>query len=375
MIVNRNTKVLLVALFLAAIWLPLTVTLLAPPAKVSEVEKRQLAEFPALRWDSSLLTDFPREFENYYNDHFGLRRKLIHWFNRIQVQWLGISVSEQVLVGRKGWLFQNGVKHVADKRNTWPLSPGMLGRWSDVLSAKHEWLKQQGIDYLFVIAPSKHTVYPEFLPNAINQVYPISRADQLVDHLRAHSTIPLLDLRPRLRDAKKTRRVHHLTDTHWNDYGAYVGYREIVKHLNAQGHEVPGVLLAEKDFIDRVGPGGDLAQMLDMRDELTETYIEPARPVTRCAESHDLEPEATDTDRFREDFTTTCLDAPPYRLLVFRDSYALALMPYLSESFAHIRYVPSSPASMRGMKEIVREYQPDIVIEERASRWLRTPEG
>ena len=60
---------------------------------------------------------------------------------------------------------------------------------------------------------------------------------------------------------------------------------------------------------------------------------------------------------------------------MFRDSYSLAMMPYLSESFGYVYYVPSAPVPLAALQELVQEKRPDVVIEQRASRWLRTPEG
>src|SRR4029077_10039045 len=55
--------------------------------------------------------------------------------------------------------------------------------------------------------------------------------DQLIAHLAAHSTVPVLDLRPALQQAKPSERLYHRTDTHWNDRGAYVAYAAILSSL------------------------------------------------------------------------------------------------------------------------------------------------
>jgi len=372
MLLDRGYRLALVMLFFVAIVTPAIVSLLVPQPEISHTERRKLAPWPRVPpWN---IAEFPRQYESWYDDHFGLRRPLIRWFNRINVGVFGVSNSEYVLIGRDGWLFQGGHPHVSDIRNDWPFSPGELRHWSDVQAAKYAWLKERGIGYLFVIAPNKHLVYPEKLPAGLAPVRSESRVDQLLAQLQAQTRVPVLDLRGVLQASRERLRPYHMTDTHWNDYGAYVAYREIMHKLEGRIPGIPIVTLKDADFIRREAPGGDLAQNLEMAESLPEIYIEPRQPVIRCANSPELGPRPSEKARHENDFTTTC-ETGRYRALIFRDSYALALMPYLSESFAYIHYVRHSPVRLRDMQRLVDEYKPDVVIEQRASRWLRSPEG
>ncbi len=374
MIRNQTVRKLMVAGFVAALWLPLIALVVGPPQAVSESEKRQLASFPDPGVATRSLRAYTQALEEFYNDHFGFRETLIRWFNYVQVKWLGIPNSQWVLVGEDGWLFQGGQPHLADMRNTLPFGPGELAHWARVLSEKQDWLNAQGIAYLFVIAPNKHTIYGSHLPASVNRVGALSRTDQLVAHLRAHTQVQVLDLRTPVRDAAARMRTHHKTDTHWNAFGAYVGYRTIMDALADRLPDARVVRLQPDDFHIRRTPGGDLAQVLNMRDAFPEESVEPRSPVRDCAVDETLDPGADDRVRNQEAFATTCA-AAGHRLLMFRDSYALAMMPYLSESFGYAYYVPASPVPLAAMRELVREHLPDIVVEQRASRWLRTPEG
>ena len=89
-----------------------------------------------------------------------------------------------------------------------------------------------GIPYLFVVAPSKHDVYPEFMPDRLNRVRDDSRLDQLMAYIEAFFPAPpvdILDLRPTLAEARKSGvRLFHKTDTHWNDRGAWAAYRKAI---------------------------------------------------------------------------------------------------------------------------------------------------
>lgn len=363
---------ILALLFVVVIWLPLVVMLITPRQEVSELENRRLAAAPELQAAA------PREladgFERYFNDHFGFRQQLIYLFRWLEVKVFRVSQAGNVIFGEDGWLFQAGSDQVADIRNNWPFSQAELAEWAQVLSEKHDALAARGIEYLFVLAPNKHLIYPEKLPASMNRVREDSRAEQLVKYLEANTDVPVLDLRPAMFEAKQQLRPYHRTDTHWNAWGAYAGYRALMQRLNERLPGAPVVQLGSDDFAKRETPGWDLAQALSMPDELTEIEIHPADWEPRCAVYEGLPENFTRSDRNNNPFSTRC-EAGAGRLLMFRDSYSLAMMPFLSETFRYIHYFPASPVPLDGMLKMVDEEKPNVVIEERSTRWLRKPYG
>lgn len=369
---TRLARYLTICCFLLSLWAPLLIAVATPDQKISAAEKRQLASRPQLQWDT--LSQFPDAFEAYYNDHFGLREELLFGYNYYQFALLNVSTSNRVIVGSDGWLFQNGGDHVRDMRNIWPFSPGELQHWANILTLKHQWLQQQGIDYLFVVTPSKHLIYPEKLPGAFAPVQPVSRADQLITYLKENTKVPVVDMRKALFKEKNKLRPYHKTDTHWNSYGAYIGYREMMQQIKKQLRGIPVVKLRRSSFDLVSQPGGDLAQSLNLHQQVQEEAPLPTAWNAACLHNHNLKGEANDTSRNQQWFTTTCPEGK-YRAIMFRDSYSVAMMPYLSQSFASIYYIPHSPVRVQNMQQIVLENKPDLVIEQRASRWLRTPEG
>lgn len=374
MILPNPSKRVLVVLFVVLISLPAIVTVLGPRETESQAERRRLAPLPALQWDRRALNEFPEQFEKFYDDHFGLRQTLVKWYNRLRVGWLRVSPSDWVLVGNDGWLFQGGGVHIRDMRNDWPYSQGELAQWAQVLSAKHDWLAARGIDYLFVVVPNKPVIYPEHVPAAINRVRPQSRADQLINYLTTHTDVPILDLGPVLLRARSMLRTYHKTDTHWNAFGAYQGYRAIMQRVLPKHHGARLLELATDAFVVRDREGGDLAQNLAMAGYLREPSIELKQPIASCVTTHGIPADADLRIRNESAFSTEC-DRAGVRLLMFRDSFALEIMPYLSESFAYVHYFPASPVPLSVIEQMVAEHQPDVVIEQRASRWLRSPQG
>ena len=371
---TRPGKIVLTLLFVAILWLPLAAMFSGQKQSYSVNEKRPLARFPVLQLTEPI--KLSRDIEKFFNDHFGFRDDLIHWFHRIQLGVLDISTSGRVLKGKDGWLFQTGEPHFVEMRNAWPFGENELETWATTLQEKQDTLRVRGVRYLFVITANKHLVYPEKLPDSVKIIDTPPRAEQLAEYLRRHTDVPVLYLRPHLvaEKEKKELRLYHKTDTHWNEYGAYHGYTAIMDRLHDWFPGIPKIGLADSDFVTVAREGGDLARNLNLSDVIPEQAIEPRDWETDCAEYSGIKKDDGRQRRFFRPFTTECEEGGG-RVLMLRDSYSLDLMPYLSETFEYIHYYPVSPRPLDLILELVEEHEPDVVIEQRASRWLRTPNG
>src|SRR5438552_2297747 len=220
---------LLVMVFLAAICLPAADVFFAlEPTRLSE--KRRRAPPPPVRLSQPLEVSYPAAFESWWNDNFGFRRSLVVGYSRALLA-LGVSPTPSVILGRSGWLFFAGDEALASYRAVQPFTEVELAAWQRRIETRRDWLAERGIRYLVVIAPNKETIYPEFMPESLNRVRPVTRLDQLVAHLRAHSSVAVVDPRDALRTAKAGGILYLRTDTHWNDVGAWLLYREIVTGL------------------------------------------------------------------------------------------------------------------------------------------------
>ncbi|MGL5703371.1 MAG: hypothetical protein ACRCW5_09660, partial [Cetobacterium sp.] len=58
----------------------------------------------------------------------------------------------------------------------------------------------------------------------------------------------------------------------------------------------------------------------------------------------------------------------PLKVLVFRDSFTSAMIPYISETFGEVEYIWSH--SVNAHQQKIKEYKPDIVIHEMVERYI-----
>ena len=359
---HRLWERLLIVVFVVAIVLPGLAMMAGIERPTAESENRTLAPLPSLRLDLQSLRAFPDAFTRYFEDNFSFRTRLVKWQAAFRFRELRVSPSPTVIAGRDGWLFYADDGAVQDFVDATPFTDEQLEQWKQTLEHTRDWLARRGIRYVFVIAPDKHVVYPELMPATVHRLHDGSRTDQLVRYLSAHSTVDVVDLRPALLRERNRERLYHRTDTHWNDLGAWVGYEQIVERLRVPGlRPMPRSSFAERDVVTA---GMDLAGMLGLKDELVEDdlqlvphrqrlalVIEPAHPSDHLMDARVV--------------TTSPTRALP-RLVMFRDSFASALIPFLSEHFSRAVYLWQynfDPA-------VVEAEHPDVVIEEWVGRKL-----
>jgi hypothetical protein len=355
---------MIVVIFLAALSLPLTGMVLNLDRDAPSGENRTLAAWPQFQWDAASLRALPEQLTRYFEDHFAFRVRLVRWQAIVRLQALGVSPSASVIKGRDGWLFYADDGAMEDYAEALPFTGAELELWRHTLQDTSDWLRAQGIVYLFVIPPDKHVIYPEYMPDTIRRAA-ISRIDQLVSDLRQHSTVRVVDLRPALLAAKGRERLYHRTDTHWNDRGAFVGYQGIVDALT---EEIPGLQSASRSaFESRVVPsaGLDLAGMLGLTDVLREDdlVLVPRRPAT----ARILEPQHPNRRLTHARIVTEAPNSGP-RAVVFMDSFGPALVPFLSEDFSRVVYLWQDNVD----PQVVHQERPQVVIQEWVGRALST---
>jgi alginate O-acetyltransferase complex protein AlgJ len=357
----------LAAVFVLAIALPGGGMLWGVDAHIvtaADGEKRELASAPLLAWNWELLRAWPDGATHYIEDRFAYRSRLVRWQAALRLR-MHSSPTPNVIVGKDGWFFYADNGAVEDYTVARPFSPEQLEIWRTTLQHTHDWLRARDIAYLFVIAPDKHAVYPEFMPEGLTRLHDESRASQLVRYLHDHSDVPVLDLTPALLAGKRDERLYQRTDTHWNDRGAFVAYDAIMSALSLQ---LPLAPLPRTAFRDSTvpGPGMDLAAMMGLTGALHEDdlRLSPSNP----AEWRVLEP-TTGARHFMDPRVVTehARTTLP-RAVVFRDSFGAALVPFLADHFSravHLWQYNMDP-------EVVLQERPAVVIQQWVGRRLST---
>lgn len=359
-----------VVVFVAALLLPGFDTIAHLDRTRPPEEKRALASRPALPRTLTALAALPRAYDAYFADHFGFRSLLARLSARIAFCWLHTKPPDQaeVMVERDNWLEYTGNDTLAFIEGRNRFTDPELQRWVTSLRQRQRWLAERGILYLVVLVPGKFSIYPEQLPAWIRPPLLGNRGDQLVAALRAYPEVSLIDLRTAVREAKPIALLYQPTDTHWNTIGAYFAYHEIMKTVARWFPGSPPTPQTAFDVAWGNDPGGDLAVLLNVQG-----LVNGVRPwiALRGGAHFRTVPDPTYAKLRRwlnleEPVVTECPGAPIPRAVVFRDSYANALLPHLSEHFGRAVYLWIQDFD----SGVIDRERPSIVIQEWAERLL-----
>lgn len=361
-----------IASFLLVLWVPLAMSFIQGERRVSATENRFLAQLPRLDDDPASWARYPKKLERYYDDHVGLRNTMIRSYAKLSIGLFDKSPTDTLVIGKQGWLYFGDPNAIAHYRGVAPLSDAQLARWRRVLLERRAWLAERGIAFLFVLVPDKHLAYPEFMPDGLPRASQRHPLDQLARHLQETTDLEVLDLRDPLEAAKGRERTYHRTDSHWNDFGAYAGYVAIIERLSFLLPSMSGAQPVRAMPGTHLTSGMGLARIVGLASAYPEERIDmtPVAARGRVAREH----RAHYDERVRRmvPIALGVEDASLPRAVMFRDSFANALVPYLAESFERIYFVWDRDVD----PAVVEREKPDVVIQQVVGRFLgRRPLG
>jgi len=359
---------LTIALFLLAIWLPNIGSMLGI-APGESTEQRAMGKLPELKLDRKSIIQFQSRFMKFYVDNFGFRNVLIRWNSLFKLNVLKVDQFPKVLVGKEGWLYlikDDEGNNSLDYYRSLSLFQGEkeIEEWVKPLADIRKDLASQGIRMLVVFVPMKPRVYPEYVPAYLRPVQDRTRLDQMMEYLKKNTGIDFIDTGPDLVAGKKDHLVFIKHDVHWNGYGAYYAYRGIMERISAMLGPVKPLTLGDFTVTAVSFTGGDLANMLGLKDRFTEDYYVFTRKDGVKTRSLPVAYPAP-FSRFTEAVESAGRKGP--KAVVFHDSFFNFLKPLMGEHFSRMTCFQSYGRYDRG---VIEAEKPDIVIFEIAEHFL-----
>ncbi len=345
---KKVLNIIFITIFFGMCAVPLIGILLGH--KNVNAEKRALAPAPQLITKDGVNTEYTREFDDYFTDNFAFRPNLVTLYAELNSALLGESISDQVIIGKDDWLFFEPT--LGDYMKTGALSGNAISRLADTLEMQRDYVESRGAAFIFTVAPNKASIYGQYMPDRYMVLGSANNVENLFSQLDARG-FEYVDLFKALRGSET--QLYHKLDTHWNNAGALVGYNALLGRVSQLKPEFTFNTHNELTPTLEKTWEGDLSGML---------Y--PAAGLLDGQYVYAIEKEYKTDQPMRslEDLTImTQSDNGKLDLVMFRDSFANALIPLMSNEFASISYSRSVPYDYSFLNE-----DTDVVILEIVER-------
>lgn len=289
--------------------------------------------------------------------------------------------KKQVIVGKDDFLFLgNNSNKVIDKtQGKYAYTFDEINTWTDKLKNIQTWYEDKGIRFAIIIAPNKHTVYRDKLPDWIHTNNKTITDDIL--KLSLEKSINILDLRNILKEQKNTQ-LYYITDTHWNRKAASIGYDETIKYVN----HIYGLkyIIPKYDLSINHRESGDLAGLLKINSLLPNNYeedysfnfenesnvchgnIDKNHKLEKCVDK--INPEINIHNQDQYIINTYAKNNE--KLLLLCDSFGLANSKLYNETFNTIWKFHYDHINGNKLSNFIIEHKPDIVIYQVVERSL-----
>ena len=317
----------------------------------SSVEGAKMPQLLCEEPSISINSKFGLEFEEYFAKTFAYRNKVVDLFSSLKSNVFSEG-NEQVVIGKDGFLFFG--ETLDDYLGRSQMSDDDINAAADFLLELYLSSTEKGAKFLFVCAPNKNSIYPEMMPSRYIMNTDERNLDRLYSALDERE-VPYLDLRPVLTEAKELQLIYHKRDTHWNAEGARIAIEAIASELSMPLDDFSAY---EKTEVTNFP--GDLDALLFPEREMYDNNIEynfGGKFRFKKAYSNMM---ANEIESSNNNGTGN--------LIMFRDSFANAMIPFFASSCETTLFERSTPYSLDNSQSI----NPDYVIVEIAERYINT---
>lgn len=351
---NKTEYILLICIFLI-LTIPNLLFFITIKDDIDMNENRNLISRPI--FSLANLNTYPKDFELYYNDNIPLKSIFVRINNSIKYVLFKSSPADYVIKGYDEWLFYNSKKKgdadtLADYIGDNHFSEDELVLIKNKFLKMKKVVESKGAEFIIVIPPNKMQIYSEYMPIGIFKKNKYSRTDVLIKYLKDNTNLNIVYPKDEFLKYKDEYQLYFKSDTHWNDIGAYIAYTQII------GRKISNL---NKLKISETAYYGDLANMINV----DKRYINDKKFSIDNVKTYNFEIKENDENNFLRFITENKNEK---KLLVFRDSFSTALIPFLNQNFEESVYIWTSIFD----ENLVNKENPDVVIYEMVERFVGT---
>lgn len=302
----------------------------------SASENRVLAQFPEFSWDKFLSGKFTKEFETYLSDQFVMK----DFWTDLKAATEKVALKKEnngIYFGRGSFLFER----FPEPGQQFNANIQHLNDFAD---------KLQNTTVYAMVAPTSIAIYPNKLPKYAYTAHQLTAITAIRDQL--DKSIHWIDVYQPLKEAKD-QSIYYKTDHHWTTNGAFIAYQAAAQAMGIEPYtnDAFTIQTVSKDFF---GTYDAKANDFTTKPDEIDVFL-PKFDVTYSVEFGDDTPTMDslyewDSLNTRDQYALflngnhgkTIVHSSinnGRKLLVVKDSYAHALVPFLANHFEEIHLI------------------------------------
>jgi len=213
---TKKSDILTCILFCGFLFAMFALYLLMPPADFSALEKRELAEAPAMNTDNLLSGQYGEEAETWLADHIPGRNFFV-----------GLASYYDLFTGRQ---YTKDVYPAGNNRLVEAPNPGNEAAVQRNMRAINRFAETLGRPVDLMIIPSAGYV----LQNSVEGLHDSYRDDALIADIyaRAGENVTCWDMLSVFKEEQSPEELYYRTDHHWTSLGAYRAYSAYMEGKN-----------------------------------------------------------------------------------------------------------------------------------------------
>ena len=288
------------------------------------------------------------------------------------------ELAGPVIEGKDGWYFYNDQieQNFSQAIGRRLLTVSEITKWREYFSSIDEALEAEGIELSIQVTPSATSVYPQQLPDWAQELRGPTPLDQL---LLDAPDLPIVDFRADLREAAEKNAVYTPVNSHWTDWGGYIGWQTYAECHDSLYPDNPKIVVPPVVGVKDTGTFNEYSQY----------GVPDTSPAWNAPEYAEVLPEITVIDNKQETKVTsgtTPVDllalpattindasASPQSALILRDSMGGALSSLWNQQYAQtwqLQHRYDDWSNPPNYAALVAQYKPDVVIIQLAERHL-----
>lgn len=266
---------------------------------------------------------------------------------------VGMSLNlgtNKVLIGKKGWLFQNVVSdrnnlhNLLSYANKLNLSEKQLNKIRTNLLKMKQFCDENNIKMYLMFPPDKHRIYARYMPSYILREERPSLVKRIAILVPEGIRFVKLEDKMVAESFNENTLLYYKTESHWSEDGSYLAYRLLMDKIK---QDFPDIQIADPTDFNISSKQSVFTPYwpIDKQPRWTKgnLFLEGIKTDDVLYTHYELKPKNNIQMMWSVPFVTSFNPNKDYNVYMIGDSYAPYLSTFLAQSFKNVYFYRFNP--------------------------------